>query len=687
MTAMIPVLWLASCAGPDDPGAPGDDGPTSNPSESVPSGPGPVFEQPPTAVLDPHACDAGDAAWVARAMPLVWGRKPHGAVEVGYWAQMAAEHGREATARAMTLDPEYYAAWLDWFTDALYVARTGDKQYDSCFERPLLASPDGSLARWIRTRGPMDGGFGPAFDMADVIVDGLIEDDVSVVYRAHLFARMNRPVEGANVSDEQLEYNRRVNFGELFYRTYLGRNLGCMLCHNSQFSTTDAPETWLDRTWQIPGDFEAAIVGDPTGRPAEEAYAIFRYDAVTSDNGREPWGMDDSCGEFLTPGGWPEVDDLGQQTGYFIREYGPEGSIYDVERDLAAGVDALDGVGLAVGADGEVGGPEAFAYLVATNLASQVWATATGNELVIAHWFPRNEGQMRRLKWFADVLVTSRFSMRELLVAVTTDSAFDPGLPVTCDTDPYPLDPVFDPWTVSEEDPVRRKNGPGDAVHRLPARALLRTAHENLGWRPREGWFDTDFFGNPLNPEEEDFQSEVGVFLRESDPGHRGTDFQGLLAFETELGTCTQPPAGGADYVDGLLAEAIAAGATVGDVVSALKDRLTSTGVAADEQRLIEDLLEASFADPASAELEERLRLVCGAILMSPQFQLVTDPEPAGVPVTLGVDAEAECQRVADRMTAAGTPVACDGTVLRGPDLRIRPGGGGPAPVRSPRAT
>ncbi len=55
--------------------------------------------------------------------------------------------------------------------------------------------------------------------MADVIADAFVADDVSVVYQAHLFARMRRPVQGANVSAEELEYNRRVRFGEVFNTT------------------------------------------------------------------------------------------------------------------------------------------------------------------------------------------------------------------------------------------------------------------------------------------------------------------------------------------------------------------------------------------------------------------------------------------------------------------------------------
>ncbi|MEZ4239567.1 MAG: hypothetical protein R3F59_26105 [Myxococcota bacterium] len=661
LTTML--VWALGCGGPDrEPGPPG--GATSDETEvdwrDV------IVSLDDTHEVIPGSCDAGTASWVARTLPLVWGRKAHGAQEIAYWAQMADEHGREAAVRAMTEDPQYYVAWLDWYTDALYVARTGDKEQTDCFETPRQTAWDGSIAAHLQAHGPTEAGYGGSFDMADVIVDALVADDVSVIYRAHLFARMDKPVTGANVSSEQLEYNRRVNYGELFYRTYLGRSLTCMACHNSQFSTTDDPDPAEDRTWQIPGHFEEALLGTPTGRNPDEAYSIFRFDAIDPGRGSgdRPWGMDADCGTFLPPSAVPSNDLLGQQVSWFIGDRGPTATMYDVERDLAEGVDALAGVGLTLGDGDEVGGPEAFAYLLAANVASQVWATATGADLVIAHWFPRNEAQMQRLKALADGLVESRFSMRDLLVAVTTDPYFNPGLPETCYADVYGMDPVFDPWTITEDDPLRRPNGASDTVHRLGARALLRSVTHDLGWAPRPFFFRNNIFGQSPNPEEQAFQSAVGVFLRESDPGHRGSDFQGLLSFETEYGTCESSSE---DHVDRLLAEAQAEGATVGELAAALKDRLVAEPVAPEEQALVEALLQRSFADPVDDTplLESRLRLWCGTLLMSPQFQLVTDPPAPGPAPALGSDARADCQRIASLMTAAGTPVDCSGTRLQ----------------------
>ncbi|MEQ1569567.1 MAG: hypothetical protein ABMA64_28275 [Myxococcota bacterium] len=650
---MAPLTWWMLACDPDG------------------EGPDPNVQPDPHVVLAPmdrddplpNVCDAGDAAWVARVMPLVWGRRPHGAAEVSYWAQMAGAYGRESVVRAMTEDLEYLVAWADWFTDALYVARVGDKEFDECFARPALAEHNGSLTDFMNRNGPTEATYNQRFVMADVIVDALVADDVSSIYRGHLFARMEKPTTGANVSEEQLEYNRRVNYGELFYRTYVGRNLVCMNCHNSEFSTTDGTDPKSDRTWQMPGHFERALLGAPVGREFDEAYAMFRYGDITDGNA-EPWGWDSDCGGLAAPDSLPRTDQIGQQSAYFIREYGDgQGSVYDLERDLFAGVESMRGKGLTVGADGSVDGAEAFAYLVGANLGSQVWATATGADLVVAHLFPRNEAQMQRQQAFADVLATSGFSLRELLVAVTADPYFNPGLPATCDAVPFGLEPVFDPWTVAATDPHERRNGPTDAAHRLPARALLRSAHLNLDWKARDLWFSAGGGGD-----EEILQGSVGVFLRESDPGHRGTDFQGLLTFETEFGTCSGEPRTGSDVIDQILTEATSSDATVGDVAAAVRDRLTSGAITPEEQPLIEAVLGRSFTDPAenTPEFEGQVRLFCGALLESPQFQLVTDDAIGAEIPKLARGVEDDCERVAERMTAAGYDATCSGRTLSG---------------------
>ena len=302
----------------------------------------PLVVETPATPEPPAVCDAGDDAWVMRAMPLIWGRKPHGAGEVRLWSQMAAEHGREAVVRAMALDPEYLDHWRDWFTDALYVARTGDKQYGECFRNPRLDNHFGALAQHLALNGP-EVSYYQQFNMADVILEGLLADNVSVIYQANLFARMNRPVQGANVSLEELEYNRRINFGEVFFNTYLGRNLDCMGCHNSEISATDHPDPAFDRTWQLPGHFEKALLGVSQGITPSEAYSVFRFIDVVRQFGPgfRPWNMARACGAFSPRKSIPNDDFIDQNQTIFIDSLGAVGSVYDVERYFAQGVQEL----------------------------------------------------------------------------------------------------------------------------------------------------------------------------------------------------------------------------------------------------------------------------------------------------------------------------------------------------------
>jgi hypothetical protein len=79
----------------------------------------------PAPIAPEATCDAGDDAWVTRAMPVLWGRRPHGAAEIAIWSDLASTYGREAVVRAMMADQEAIGWWREWMTDALYVARGG----------------------------------------------------------------------------------------------------------------------------------------------------------------------------------------------------------------------------------------------------------------------------------------------------------------------------------------------------------------------------------------------------------------------------------------------------------------------------------------------------------------------------------------------------------------------------------
>jgi hypothetical protein len=116
----------------------------------------------PAVITPPATCDAGDDAWVTRAMPVLWGRRPHGTHEVLVWSELASTYGREAVVRAMMADQEAIEWWRQWMTDTLYVARAGDTESAACFETPRMLEHgvlEGLCARRRRVRaGVRDGG-------------------------------------------------------------------------------------------------------------------------------------------------------------------------------------------------------------------------------------------------------------------------------------------------------------------------------------------------------------------------------------------------------------------------------------------------------------------------------------------------------------------------------------------------
>ncbi|MCB9677038.1 MAG: hypothetical protein H6737_18115 [Alphaproteobacteria bacterium] len=597
----------------------------------------------------PTSCDAGDEAWVQRAIPLLWGRKAHGSAEVRAWVSMTQQHGREAVVRAMAQGPEYRQWWRQWVTDALAVARTGDKAYSRCFMTPLRETHDGSLVQYIRSvdepweaTTPSDG----AFNMADVVLDAIEADDLAVAWQVNLYSRMNRPVQGANVSEEELEYNRRVNFGETFFETYLNRNLDCVLCHNSQFSTTDDPDARLDRTWQLPGNHETAILGSNVAFSKDEAFSMFRTAGVLRyQSGRRPFGMDEECGRFTRPTNIDGPDYLGQDTTYLVDAYGPEGSVWQLERNLAEGADRLAITGLSIGETGAVQGEDSFAYLLGARIADLVFEEATGGRLTIAHGFPRNLQQASRLEALTDTLVESGFSLRELLVAVTADELFNADLPEVCETVAYGLDPVVNPWSVEDDDTAKRHNSPGDLAHRHSARVLTFAANDHLGWEAPRGW--------QLPEGEEEFQAAIGTWLRESQPGFRGTDFQGLLAYQDRYATCD---GGQPDFIASLRGQS--AGHTVGDVVYTLKDRLLANGAISDAERPLVEALVGPLDAPAEDVDGQGLRALCGAILTSPAYMVALAPTGIGDPPPIADRSTEECDIAKTAMQAAGFTVS-----------------------------
>ncbi|MEZ4266731.1 MAG: hypothetical protein R3F39_10160 [Myxococcota bacterium] len=626
-------------------------------------------------------CDAGDAAFVARAIQAVWGRRPLGFYEIEVWSQLVEQAGREAALDAMMRDDAYVQRWSDFMMDALHINRTGDKQHDACWGSPALPPDGGELAAFVRDTPPGTTAGGPgSFNMTDLLQSALRLDDISPVYRGQLFAMLQKPLTGANVDAVEMERSRRNDFGEVFEATYIYRQKACMDCHNSNFSVTGDADPALDRTWEIPGHFEVALFDDPQGIEEEKTRAMLRSLGVhtSSLSGVKPWGWSSTCGRFVKPASIG-ADALGV-SAYFIEEQGDKASVWELEDALAQGYHDLREDGLDRDPETlEVPGEEAFAYLVSINLANQVWTELMGYPLTIANYFPRNRDQRDTLWLMTERSVNAGFSFKSLVKSAVLDPRFNQLPPEAgCgNADGYYMRPTFNPWSPAEVGSLQG-NSVGDILVRHGARTLLRAVASTLGW-PQPDDFPSG--------SDEAFQGAIGAFTRDAEPGFRGTDLQGLLAWEDRYGLCSQPVTGGgglkgpgceavstagcdgctceactcdaddfccstqwddlcvgicnddcggcdvtstgdaSDFVGRLAAvAALPAGAhTLQDAVTTLKDRVIQEPlIATAEKPLLEALLGSPLSTPAAQvpKLETALRKLCGALLGTPQFVL-----------------------------------------------------------------
>lgn len=611
------------------------------PSGQIPTAPLPHPTGTPPTPDPKEVCDAGDQAFVRRATLGLLGRRPLGQGEVDALVdaigQLRSEPGgtdtaRRRVARLMMRDDAFRVRWSDFLKDALRIARTQGKSLASCYGEHESASKDGgALATFVRDNHASSvNPPRPNFTMQELLASALELDDLSVVYRAHLFAMMSAPFTG-NALELELELARRNDFGVVFETAYTRRDITCLGCHNSEYSITTHPDPALNRFWPIPGRFERALFGSPSGaHPASEAdekgsdilrsRGMFRYHGLIGAAGIAPFGWAASaCGEFAIP----TADDPLQIDTWFgsIRStpespsFGLRASIWDLERALHRGVELVVAEGLPSAAE-EVHPDKALASLVALNIVENVWTEVVGTPLTISHRFPRTSAQRDMLATLANRFVSARFSLKGLLLDIVEQEAFNLKPPSAgCGAGPYPLPRIFDPWTDSEPDPSMRGNGPSDGVFALSPRLLRRSLHSALGW---PGYPEYPTAGS----REEALALAFGFFLRDGEPGRREFDFQGRLAWEAAYGGCPKPP--GDDFITELVrAAASEPSATLFDAVVALKDRLTGDPRIGDDERApLEALLGSSTASRDLRALEGQLRRLCGALVSSPWFML-----------------------------------------------------------------
>ena len=629
---------------------------------------GPVEPAP-----SPHlACDAGDEAWVKRTLTLLLGRRPAGIREVRALEQMVQQTSRATVARGLMADPLFIDRWADFLMDELRINRVGDKAHPDCYGAPLHPDDTGQVARFVRDNPPDESSATAPFNMTDVLRSSLALDDLSPLYRSHLFAMMAKPITGANVAALEMDITRRQDFGEIFEAVYLHRNVVCSGCHNSTWGITDHVDPAKDRHWPLPGRFEEALYGAATGAAEMEFYSTFRRLGVHDKDGTRPWKMAPSCGEFRA-----EADiesDPAEVDAFFIEPLGKTANVWQVERALRKGFDSLRATGaLAVDeTTGAVDGYEGFAYLVSVRIVTRVWREVFGYPLTVVHYFPRNQFQRDILLELSQAFVAERWSLRGLLTRMVTHPLYNEPAPVDgCGADhPFVFPPVFDPWVTAEDEETARGNSPGDLLHRHGARVLLAHVAQSLEWPGPAAY--------PGSNSEENFQKAVGVFVKDAEPGFAGVDFQGLLTWENRYGACELPNGVDADWLTLLVASALAADSeapveeplTVRDVVAALKDRLlTAPALGEGEAELIAALFGAESVDTPLADVADwptRARNLCGVLLASPQFMLAgiaPADEPAAPALVVGDDAVADhCGRWAPVLFDPDEwTVACEG--------------------------
>jgi hypothetical protein len=597
-------------------------------------------------------CDAGDEAFIKRLIPLMWGRKPASIREVAILAQVVNQTSRSALVRAMARSSEYRRRWEHFIKDALWVNRAGFRANKACYDDNLRAEETTTLAEYVRDHKPLEDGRAPPgpWTMSDLIGSALLLDDISPIWRAHLFAQAGTARE-ADISDPYEELYLRDTFTKIFHRTYINRNLGCMNCHNSEYSVVDSPVPELDRAWEIPGFYEEGLYGSNFGRPLEDITPFFRTGGLLTlleipsepgtpqryelIEGEAPWGIRFDCGRFYPADEIPV--DPHNNVGFFIDEVGPRASIWDMEALLADGLDQVRTEGFTPpdpSGSLKVDGRVAFVWMTAVNFADQVWAEHFGRRLTMSNRFPRNKYQRDILWSLVQTFVDSRFSLVEMLVELAAHPYFNQHPPALCEStlSGYDMAPVFDPLSIDSEETSIHLNNVGDTIQRLAPRIMTHATEYALKWESGPRYFTVpegvDDIGYTL-PLKGIFQRDIGMFIKDTESGFRGVDFQTLLTWEHTYGGCEDPNAGDdgdkSDWVDAIL-QAADPQHSFRDAVIALKDRLLTEPqpLAPQEDAALEALVGAPLDMSLSemSDAETRLRWVCGALLNTPQFLL-----------------------------------------------------------------
>lgn len=528
-----------------DTGMPLDDGGSGDVDAAIDGGTTPPLVIP--------TCDAGDAAWVVRAMRVLLGRRPAGAREVRVLVDLVALVGRKKVAESLTKDPDYIERWAEWLQDEFEVNRAGQRTFVDCFGAHTSHGTSVALATYVRDHGP-GAGSSPAINAtgADLIRSSLRLDDLTPAYRGYLFQMLVRPRQWCdNPTPLENERLRRRDFGDRFSHVYLHRDQGCAPCHNSQYSTNETLNPATNKFWKIPGHWELAVFGSSSMGPAEDWYAAFKRkdfvysQATVEPNGatdppiqippglvvQQPWQLHKACGEFRAA-----VDVLPDpitKQAWFGKALGSHISIWDVEALLRSGVDKLRQKKVSVDPKSYVvAGDESLAFLLSQRIAHQLWTEVMGHPLTVAHFFPRNAGQRDQLLALTESLIAQQWSLRGALVELVTHPLFNQPAPAAGCGVAYGMPATLNPWSVEAVSPAERGNSVGDGLHRANARVLLRSTSRALDWQLATSFPDAA---------DAEFLGTIGGFVRDAEPGFAGLNFQSILGWEARYGACVRP--------------------------------------------------------------------------------------------------------------------------------------------------
>ena len=402
----------------------------------------------------------------------------------------------------------------------------------------------------------------------------------------------------------------------------------------------------------------------------------------------QPWGLATACGQFVTPDQVP-IDQAAVESR-LGNVAGLRTSMWDIASSLRAGFNKLEVEGLGADENGEIADADkAFAYLVSMSIVEKVWKEVVGTPLTIANYFPRNAAARDTLWSLTEAFIHSGYSNKALLSAIFASPYLNMAAPETgCGNNPYGAPRIFDPWRMAEPDPTKQGNSITDSVQPISPRTQARAAYGALGWPlvaygsvfPNvAGWGENSVTVNGVasGTLELQFQTETGYFLKSSQPGFRGLDFQGRLGWEDRFATCSKLVNNTApDVIDALVDKAKVPGvATVGDLVTVLKDRIMGEPEITDpkERLQLEGLFGASFSSDANAvpDLGGSLRKICGAMITSPQFLMLGVQPKDATSVPKATPTSASYQTLCSKVAAGPLPSKLSVTCTSGQPLTV----------------